>query len=66
MTTRADARAAPLARYTATAVVLHWNGSVWTSVPSGTSNDLYAVWGSGPSAAWAMGDGGTILRWTPQ
>ncbi len=25
--------------------------------------DLFGVWGSGPSDVWAVGWGGTILRW---
>jgi len=42
--------------------LLHWDGSVWTSVSSGTTNILYGVWGSGESDVWAVGSGGTILE----
>ncbi len=37
--------------------------SSWTSISSGTSNDLFAVTSSG-SDVWAVGDGGTILKST--
>ena len=43
--------------------ILRWNGTVWSIVSSGTVFSLYAVWGSGPGDAWAVGDNGTILRW---
>src|SRR6516225_9859230 len=28
---------------------------LWTSVPSGTTNSLFGVWGSGPNDVWAVG-----------
>jgi hypothetical protein len=31
--------------------ILHWDGSAWTSVSSGTTNGLSGVWGSGASDA---------------
>jgi hypothetical protein len=37
--------------------------TAWTSVPSGTTNNLIGVWGSGPNDVWAVGRGGTILHW---
>ena len=37
--------------------------SSWTSIASGTSNDLFAVTSSG-NDVWAVGDGGTILNST--
>jgi photosystem II stability/assembly factor-like uncharacterized protein len=43
--------------------ILRWNGSVMSSVASGTSQNLWGVWGSGPNDVWAVGDNGTILRW---
>ncbi|NNN12672.1 MAG: hypothetical protein HKL81_02840, partial [Acidimicrobiaceae bacterium] len=39
------------------------SSSSWTSISSGTSNDLFAVTSSG-SDVWAVGDGGTILKST--
>jgi hypothetical protein len=43
--------------------IAHWNGSAWTSVPSGTTNHLVGVWGSGASDVWAVGNSGTIAHW---
>ena len=42
--------------------ILHWDGSAWTSVPSGTTNGLLGVWGSGASDVWAVGERGAILE----
>src|SRR5580704_2485482 len=40
-------------------VILHWNGSVWSSAswspPPGDSTVLQGVWGSGPDDVWAVG-----------
>ncbi len=44
--------------------IVHWNGTVWQSVPSPVSTTLWGVWGTGPSDAWAVGDAGVILHWT--
>src|SRR5215813_7085619 len=44
-------------------IILHWDGSAWTGVSSGTTNGLLGIWGSGASDVWAVGDGGTILHW---
>jgi hypothetical protein len=44
-------------------VILHWNGSAWSVVPSGTSTFLVGVWASGPNDAWVTGGAGTILHW---
>jgi hypothetical protein len=44
--------------------VVRYDGTTWTTGTSGTTQHLYAVWGSGsaPGAAiFAVGDGGTIL-----
>lgn len=35
----------------------------WSVVASGTAQELYRVWGSGPSDVWAVGARGTILHW---
>src|SRR5919106_1772367 len=35
----------------------------WSSVPSGTTNALYGIWGSSASDIWAVGASGTILHW---
>jgi hypothetical protein len=36
-------------------------GNGWVQLPSGTGNDLRAVWGSSASNVWAVGDNGTAL-----
>ena len=36
--------------------------ATWRLEPSGTSADLYAVWGSGPGDVYAVGTSGTILH----
>lgn len=43
----------------------------WTQQTSGTTQDLREVWGSDPANVWAVGVGGTILKyngtaWTAQ
>ncbi len=43
----------------------------WSEQPSGTTNDLIAVWGSDANNAWSVGILGALLRWngsvwTPQ
>jgi photosystem II stability/assembly factor-like uncharacterized protein len=36
----------------------------WSPVPSATTRFLRHVWGLDASRAWAVGDAGTVLRWT--
>jgi hypothetical protein len=37
---------------------------VWSTVPSGTTQDLLSVWGNSASDVWAVGsDAGTILHY---
>jgi len=43
--------------------ILHWDGSAWASVSSGTTNWLWGIWGSGASDVWAVGFSGIILHW---
>ncbi len=38
----------------------------WTGIASGTDVTLNAIWGTGPSQVWAVGDGGTILEYNGQ
>jgi hypothetical protein len=35
----------------------------WSSVPSGTTQDLWSVWGTSASDVWAVGWNGTILHY---
>jgi hypothetical protein len=42
---------------------VHWDGSASSEGVSGTTQDLFAVWGSGPQKdVWAVGGGGTIVH----
>lgn len=38
--------------------IVFWNGQLWKSVLSGTTDKLSAVWGSGPTDVWVAGAGG--------
>ena len=44
-------------------IVLHWNGTTWTAVPSGTTEFLSVPWGTGPDDVWVVGSAGTIIHW---
>ncbi|MGV3663901.1 MAG: HYR domain-containing protein [Prosthecobacter sp.] len=44
-------------------VILKWNGTVWVTQTSGTTQTLTAVWGADPNNVWAVGEGGTIRKW---
>lgn len=43
-------------------LVLRWNGTDWRKVSVPTTNDLIAVWGSGPDSVWIAGQG-LVLHW---
>src|SRR5258705_12876346 len=36
---------------------------VWSSVPSGTTEILFGIWGTSTSDVWAVGNNGTILHY---
>jgi cysteine-rich repeat protein len=40
-----------------------WNGTLWTATTSGTTRDLYGVWGASAHEVWVVGAAGTLLRW---
>ncbi len=42
--------------------ILHWNGTSFTTTPSGTKNALFAVSGTGPNDVWAVGSRETVLH----
>jgi hypothetical protein len=44
-------------------IILHYNGSSWSPMGSGTTNALFGVWGSSSSDVFAAGDYGTILHY---
>ncbi len=43
--------------------ILHYNGSTWSNMSSGTSNILLGLWGSSGSDIFAVGYSGTILHY---
>jgi len=43
--------------------ILHYDGSSWSEMSSGTTYDLTGVWGSSGSDVFAVGSGGTILHY---
>jgi hypothetical protein len=44
-------------------VALHWNGSTWSSVSTGSTLQITAIWSNGPNDVWAVGPGSGILHW---
>jgi photosystem II stability/assembly factor-like uncharacterized protein len=42
-------------------VILHYDGSAWVEMTSGTAEDLLGIWGSSSASVFAVGEGGTIL-----
>src|SRR5438876_3458348 len=45
------------------ATILHYNGTSWSSVSSGTTQNLYGVWGTSASDVWAVGDNGASVQY---
>ncbi len=39
------------------------DSAVWSSVESGTMDQIWGLWASGASDVWAGGDSGTLLHW---
>jgi hypothetical protein len=44
-------------------IIHHYNGSVWDTMNSGTTNVLSGIWGSSGSNVFTVGSGGTILQY---
>jgi hypothetical protein len=42
--------------------IVHSNGTTWSAMSSGSTEDLMSVWGSGPRDVFAVGVAGTILH----
>ena len=42
--------------------ILHYDGTAWKKMTSGTTNRLWGVWGSSSQDVFAVGDLGTILQ----
>lgn len=43
--------------------ILHYGGTGWSEMNSGTTNDLVSVWASGGHDVFAVGRGGIILHY---
>ena len=43
--------------------ILHYDGSVWSQMPSGTSGNLRCLWGTSSTDVYAAGAGGTVLHY---
>ncbi len=43
--------------------ILHYDGTAWNLMTSGTTNHLYGIWGSSGTDVFAVGGGGTILHY---
>jgi len=41
--------------------ILHYNGSSWSAMTSGTDKSLMGIWVFGANDVFVVGDGGTIL-----
>jgi hypothetical protein len=44
-------------------VIVHYDGTAWSSVNSVTPNDLHGIWGSSATDVYAVGLSGTILHY---
>jgi len=47
-------------------IILHYDGSSWNAMTSGTTNNLRGIWGSSSSDIdiFVVGDWGTILHYS--
>ena len=43
--------------------ILHYDGTEWVCLDSGTENALYGIWGNPEAGVFAAGENGTILRY---
>ena len=43
--------------------IIHWNGTVWMTVTSPTTNYLESVFMTSATDGWAVGGSGTIIHW---
>jgi hypothetical protein len=44
-------------------LVIHYNGTSWSKVPSGVTSDLNTVAALSETDVWIAGDNGVVLRW---
>jgi photosystem II stability/assembly factor-like uncharacterized protein len=45
--------------------ILHYDGTTWSTMTSGSTADLRGVWGSSGSDLFAVGTSGTVLHYGP-
>lgn len=46
-------------------LVLHYDGAAWTRVQTGSTGDLWWVWGDSADSLWFSGEGGRVIHHTP-
>ncbi len=46
-------------------LVIHYDGTSWSRVDTGTTGDLWWVWGDSADSVWFSGDGGRVVHHTP-
>jgi len=44
-------------------MILHYDGSTWSIMDSGTANELLGIWGTSSSDVYAVGTGGLVLHY---
>jgi hypothetical protein len=44
--------------------ILHYDGTTWTSTPTGVQNTFYGIWGSGPNDIWVVSSTEVVLHST--
>jgi hypothetical protein len=44
-------------------MIYYWSNGAWTALQSGTTNDLYGVWGPDADHLYVVGTNGTLLQW---
>jgi hypothetical protein len=45
------------------AIVLHWDGTRWSDVPTNVTTSLNSVWVAAPGDVWTVGDFGVAQHW---
>lgn len=45
-------------------VVLHWDGTAWSRLDTGTTGDLWWVWSDGGDTVWMSGENGRMLSYS--
>ncbi|RMH38528.1 MAG: hypothetical protein D6689_19325 [Deltaproteobacteria bacterium] len=45
------------------AIALHYDGTAWTEIDTGSGDTLWWVWGDGGGDVYAVGERGRVVRW---